>query len=345
MLNINVKLKIKRDNMKKFSKKKPLNSICIKSPNPLEDVKKQKRDYRHLPTNWQQELLSLPTEEKEMKMLLYSAQGHRNLVKMIYESSSEININCTYYEDNCLTLAARSGDFATVKYLIGKGIDINFVGADGKSALHTYSRKGMLNECRYLLDNQALADNEGAYGQPPIFDAVIENNTEIIELLYSYNADLDYQNDDDVAPIMVACQNKMRQESLLTLLKLGADIEVQDKNMQRPIGYAIKSNNRIFIDMLIKRNCKINYKDINGTTPLMLAAKYGQKETLRVLLSKGADVFAKDRKGRTAYDYAIKYNYQGSAEILKKAEKLVLEGEEDLSFFGKQNKVENSCVK
>ena len=331
--------------MKKYSKKKPLNSYCKQKVNPLEKIQVKKRTYNNLESNWREKLENLPDEKKQELMLLYASKGNKKLVKILYELMQEPNINACLFGDNCLTLASRNGDFATVKYVVNKGIDIDFVGADGKSALHTYAYKGLYTQCKFLLDNFANPDNKGFMEQTPLFDAVINNKPQIITLLFEYNADLNALNSEGLAPIMVACQNKYRQESLLTLLKLGCNIEVQDNDLRRPLSYAIKSNNRQFIDILLKRKCELNYQDANGVSPLMLAAKYGQKETLRVLLTKGADIYLKDQNGNTALDYAVNYNHLGSVDILTKAHKVMEQGDQDLTFFGKQNRVTNSCVK
>lgn len=331
--------------MKKYSKKKPLNSYCCEKANPLENIQAQKRNYKNLESDWREKLVALTDEQKKDKMLLYSTQGNKKLVKILYETMQEPTLDFTFAGDNCLTLAARSGDFQTVKYLVEQGIDIDFVGADGKTALQTYAFKGMVHHCKFLLDHFANPDTKGFMEETALFGAVINNQPEIIKLLNEYYTNLNIKNKQGIAPLMIACQNKNRQESLLTLLKLGADIEVEDFENKRPLSYAIKSNNRQFIDILLKRKCELNYQDANGVSPLMLAAKYGQKETLRVLLTKGADIYLQDNNGKTALDYAVDFDHPGSVDILGKAKRVLEQGDKDLSFFGKQNRVTNSCVK
>ena len=330
--------------MKKYSKKKPLNSHCKNKFNPLEKMTEKKRSYDNLEDDWKENLLSLTDNDKKTKILFYCSKGNKKMVKLLFESMQVPDINVSYSGDNGLTLASRTGDFATVKYLVKNGIDIDFIGSNGRSALHTYARKGLLTECKFLLDNLADPNNLGFKGQTPLFEAVINNKPEVIEMLYKYGANLNFANEEGIAPLMVACQNKYRQESLLTLLKLGANIETVDFMGQTPLYYAIRSNNRQFIDILIKR-CNLNHQDNNGVTPLMLAAKYGQKETLRVFLSKGANIYLKDKNGKTALDYAEHYKHPGSVDILAKAHRVMEQGDQDLSFFGKQNRVANSCVK
>lgn len=329
--------------MKKFSKKKPLNGYCKPKANSLEKQKEETRDYKHLSSNWLEKLLKMPKEKQQYLFMLYSTQGNKKLVKILHEYCN-IDINYVYENDNALTLAARSGDMATVKYLVQKNIDINFVGADGKTALQTFAYKGMVANCRYLLDNDANPNKPGAYNQTPIFDAVINNRTDIVDLLTSYGANLDAKNKEGNTPLMIACQNSQRQESLLRLLNYGADIEQQNRKGEKALHVAIKSGNRHFVDILLKRDCNLDCKDLNGTSALMMAAKYGQKETLRVLLTKGADLTATDNNGKTALDYAKTFNNPGAVDILAKAQKCHDNGQ-DLSFFGKQNRIENSCVK
>ena len=169
--------------MKKYSKKKPLNSHCKKTINPIEKEKTQKRTYNNLQGNWKEKLYSMTDEQKKENILLYASQGNKKLVKMLYESMINPDLNASYYGDNALTLASRNGDFSTVKYLVEKGIDIDFIGANGRSALHTYARKGMYAETKFLLENNASPNNTGFMEQTPLFEAVINNKPEIIELL------------------------------------------------------------------------------------------------------------------------------------------------------------------
>ncbi len=106
----------------------------------------------------------------------------------------------------------------------------------------------------------------------------------------------------------------------------------------------------------------------------MLSAKKGYKQALRALLATNKiDVLAKDKYGKTALDYAEACNNQDSINILKKATKYTLIHNEiqnainvakqindlnevnrlykedkiygDLSFFGKQNRVDFSFAK
>lgn len=354
--NIDVKLFVtdKGEIMKKFAKKKPLNNYCKPVINSLEKEKVQVRDYKHLSPSWFEEILGSSYDKRQYLFMLYSTQGNKKLVKLLYEHSvtenfldsnqKALDINFVYENDNALTLAARNGDMATIKYLLKNNIDINFVGADGKTALQTFAFRGMLKKCQYLLDCFADPNMTGAYNQSAIFDATINNQHEIIDLLIKYGANVNAQNQEGNTPLIIACQNAQRQESLFKLLKNGADIELANKNLETPLAIAIKSGNRQFVDIMIKYGSNLDAKDINGTTPLMLAAKYGQKETLRVLLSKGADLTAQDEHGNTALDYAKRYKNSGSVDILAKAQRY-FENDEDLSFFGRQNKVQNSCVK
>lgn len=80
--------------------------------------------------------------------------------------------------------------------------------------------------------------------------------------------------------------------------------------------FAVKTNNAITVQYLIKKGAKINQQS-NGKTPLMYGAKYGSKESVVILLEMGADPAEKNSKGRTAADYARKYQQQDMYELLK----------------------------
>lgn len=114
------------------------------------------------------------------------------------------------------------------------------------------------------------------------------------------------------------------------LLRMGVDIDAQDKNKMTPlmlaldIGYHTYKGNYEYLEerrqiarYLIEKNADINKCDNYGDTPLMLASlKAETYDIARQLLNKNADINAKNNSGETALTRAILRNQVKTVKLL-----------------------------
>ena len=105
------------------------------------------------------------------------------------------------------------------------------------------------------------------------------------------------------------------------------------------------------IDILLKRGSDMNRADAFGNTPIMYCAKTGNREALRVLIARGANFQCKNSAGKDALDIAKESGFNGCAEILAKANRIMLSDMSDmdkkqaLKEFAAHNRITNSCVR
>ena len=96
-------------------------------------------------------------------------------------------------------------------------------------------------------------------------------------------------------------------ESIINLIKNGADVNIQDNNEEVSGNTALMMaavENRIdIVKILIAANANLNLQNENGTTALMWAAMSGQ-EIVKFLIDAGADINLKENDGWTALRYA-----------------------------------------
>ncbi|MFP3015861.1 MAG: ankyrin repeat domain-containing protein, partial [Wolbachia sp.] len=184
-------------------------------------------------------------------------------------------------QDSLLHLAAMIGEVNAVRYLIGKGIDVNVRNALHHTPLHLAAGIGHENVVKVLVEEgSAEIDVFDARNQTPMHYAVNNKKLEIVKLLLKLGADVNSarmgQNSMKLSPVHIAVSNTNYDERDLCL-----DI----------------------LKCLIKEpNAQINLQDYENKTPLHYAERL---KTIEVLLTReDIDPLVKDDSGKTPFDYA-----------------------------------------
>ncbi|WP_265026784.1 MULTISPECIES: ankyrin repeat domain-containing protein [unclassified Wolbachia] len=184
-------------------------------------------------------------------------------------------------QDSLLHLAAMIGEVNAVRYLIGKGIDVNVRNTLHHTPLHLAAGIGHENIVKILVkEGNAEIDVFDARNQTPMHYAVNNKKLEIVKLLLKLGADVNSarmgQNSMKLSPVHIAVSNTNYDERDLCL-----DI--------------LKS--------LIKEpNAQVNLQDYESKTPLHYAERL---KTIEVLLTReDIDPLVKDDSGKTPFDYA-----------------------------------------
>ncbi|WP_265030399.1 ankyrin repeat domain-containing protein [Wolbachia endosymbiont (group B) of Athalia cordata] len=184
-------------------------------------------------------------------------------------------------QDNLLHLAAMIGEVNAVRYLIGKGVDVNVRNALHHTPLHLAAGIGHENVVKILVkEGNAEIDVFDARNQTPMHYAVNNKKLEIVKLLLKLGADVNSarmgQNSMKLSPVHIAVSNTNYDERDLCL-----DI----------------------LKCLIKEpNAQVNLQDYESKTPLHYAERL---KTIEVLLTReDIDPLVKDDSGKTPFDYA-----------------------------------------
>ena len=215
-----------------------------------------------------------------------------------------------YQNSNKLIQAIENNDVARVKNLLEDGIDPNQVNmAPLNYAIWEMSAKRPL----------AIACRTG--------------NVEIIELLISYGATAEYQENTGWSPLKETLffANPGDLQIVELLLAHGADPEreepdnpsVFDAASLYPVAFGSDEYTTGYNDDMAKEITEIvelllgdNGIDIqarNGDTLLICAARRGNIYLVQYLIERGCSASIKNNSGRTAYDIAIE---KGHAEIV-----------------------------
>lgn len=93
-------------------------------------------------------------------------------------------------------------------------------------------------------------------------------------------------------------------ESIKSLIKAGADVNLEDKYGATPLHFASYFDDIELVKMCIEKGADINKEDESAQTPLFWASFYNSLKVADVLLQNDANPNIKDDKGKTALNKA-----------------------------------------
>lgn len=137
----------------------------------------------------------------------------------------------------------------------------------------------------------------------PLQYAIFKNNTNIINTLLHYGADINRKDSLGDNALMYAARFSSA-EVIDTILNYSSNsYRVVDIYGNTPLHNASSlGNTNALIALMNRTPININIQNIDGDTPLHLAVKNNNSNTYRFLLLKGADYTIKNYDGKTASD-------------------------------------------
>ena len=94
------------------------------------------------------------------------------------------------------------------------------------------------------------------------------------------------------------------EEVMGILLRLGADPNVEDEDLNRPLHIAVRNNFDAGVQLLIRHGADMNRFHGQGSTPLMAAVEAGNLEISQMLVKEGADIHVTDPDGMSLLNIA-----------------------------------------
>jgi len=121
----------------------------------------------------------------------------------------------------------------------------------------------------------------------PLYEAIIENNADVIEWLLEKGADVNHQDRNGWTPLHFAVQER-QPETVALLIAHGADANLQDGYGNGPLWRAAfdARGDYGFVKTLVAAGADPNHKNKSDKSPIDFAVTIGD-ETLRTILEKG----------------------------------------------------------
>jgi ankyrin repeat protein len=168
-------------------------------------------------------------------------------------------------------------------------------------------------------------------GQFPLWNAIWNNDTEMVKLLLKNGADpkQKYKNkDENVGLLEITAQEGLLKITQL-LVEKGADIHERSQQGFTPLRIASRNGRADIVKYFISKGSEVDTRGNDGATPLEHAASKGHLEIVKILVQNGADVNIQDKEGDSPLGEAAKHGFVDVVKyLLSKGAKTDLKNDE-----------------
>lgn len=248
-------------------------------------------------------------EDGTTVMIFAASGGNPEIIKKCIDAGLDVNERSKGLSTPLIE-AAKKGSLESCKILIENGADATLKQKNGFSALNGSCISGNYDLFMYLTTKMPLEEtNKGSL----VHDAVIGNNTDIVEFLINNKFDLNTKVKGRY-PIHLACM-KGNLKMVRLLLDNGAKLQNCDAE-NTPLHYAAESDKVETFDFILSKTKDINPKNVLGMTPLLQAAAAHAFNVCKYIIAKGGDIFALDNKNHGILHYAATHCDTGLLDTL-----------------------------
>jgi len=186
----------------------------------------------------------------DIKSFLTPMASKAYSIHLFHESDpNELLLKFSYSDENIIYLKELLND---------KNPDINYVGADGWTALLMSVANGEEKTAEYLLQKAADPDISTKHGATPLHFASKYGKFNLCKLLFDYHADINKRDIDGVTPLMLAA--RFGHNSIVKLLiQYGADAQLVDNMQKNALAYATEGKYGEICKQLRKKATEKNY--------------------------------------------------------------------------------------
>jgi ankyrin repeat protein len=192
--------------------------------------------------------------------------------------------------DQRLIEAAAAGDLASVRSLIGEGVDVDTPRADGVTALIWAAHRDDVAMTILLLRAGADVNAADDHGVTALERASENASLSMAALLLGAGADPNAAQASGLTPLMTASRTG-NVELVDALLAAGAGVNsVTVEVRSTPLMWAVSEPHPAIIETLLGAGADPHASTAKGLTPLLYAVRNGDIETIEMLMDAGVDV-------------------------------------------------------
>jgi ankyrin repeat protein len=201
--------------------------------------------------------------------------------------------------------AARDGNLAVARSLLGGGADPNAAAPDGSTAVHWAAHRDDLDMLNMLLEAGARPDSLTRYNVAPLTLAAQNGSAALVERLLDAGASPDTVSEEGETALMTAARNG-RVDAVGALLARGARVDLAESfRGQTALMFAAGEGNTGAARLLLEFGAGLHARSTGGYTPLLFAVRNNRYEMVELLLEQGADPNDRIPDGTAALSMAI----------------------------------------
>ena len=220
-------------------------------------------------------------------------------VKTLLDVNADIEIPLT--DDNvALHLAAEAGDCKIIQALLDKGANIHLMTLKQKIPLYIACECGNFDAVRLLLNSRLkkpVSEQEKNEVDIAVTYAISGQKLPIVQLLFAYGANLNYQNDQGCSYLHLAAVTNC--PSIVEYF-ISRGINVNDTELQygaSPLHFACMQGNSEVVSLLLNHRADANIAtDSTSYTPLHFAIRNGHNQLIKIVLSHPLCNLSKENK-------------------------------------------------
>lgn len=218
---------------------------------------------------------------------LACSKGNAVVAKLLIKSNAEVN-QMDNDEVTPFMLACSSGNIELVKFLLTKDVNINAFNSFGSSPLLEACANNSVNMFSLLLDNKAKIDCFDRNGDSLLHLSCKAGYTKILKLLINCDVDtcINKPNAKGYTPFYLAISNG-QHEIAKTIIKSGADPNYQNDEGLTALHIACETNKFDIVKILLDQyQVEFNKVDNKGRTPLDVSKIHNLKDISDLLIER-----------------------------------------------------------
>ncbi len=255
---------------------------------------------------------NLNAPDKYGRTVLYYAKdgGHKDTIEFLIEKGV---LRATEDCMPALHYAAKKGHNDTVELLLTtKGLDVNAIDRDGRTALHWASLGGHIDIVECLVEHGANVAEKDKYNYTLLHWAAQGGHAGVVKYLVEHGANVNAKSKYGITALHWASLGG-HIDTARYLMDHDAKINALDDHDKTPLYLAAKGGYVEAVKCLVEYGGKVSIKTKSGKTALHAAAKGVHVDMVEYLVEHGANVNATTRSGDTALHAAA----SGYFDIIK----------------------------
>lgn len=216
-------------------------------------------------------------------------KGHAQIVQFFVEQYGDSLFQ--EWKNTFLYEACFHGHLETFKYLMNKGLDVNYTDRfNSCTLLYTACQRGRIDIVKELANHKDIDLNKSNFkGETPLFVALEQQSFQIVKLLLSLNGiEINKQDDKGRNPLIIA----VTQHDHLTiklLIENGANpnLRLTEPFLYSPLWIAASTKALKSVQELLRaKDIDVNIKNSKGETPLWSIVKQCSDSKIAKFLEK-----------------------------------------------------------